>query len=197
MSIWNINVISNSSVLFATLLFLLLLPIEGFQNRCASRLSLLAENKRSITSICDTNDDEDGDLPLSKPSSVSSQLDQGKFNPFDYQQNKKSSRSVGSAPPRVDLRSLRMSSLTNDLLNSLGDEIEMRSILEENRDFLLDPLEVEDSMASSGSIYTPGMSRAERYRVYRKSVDERLESSKNEKAKAVLMAMRDFVVEFE
>jgi len=110
---------------------------------------------------------------------------------------KKSSRSPGSAPPRVDLRSVRMSSLTSDLLNSLGDESEMRSILEDNRDFLLEPLEVEDSLAASGSIYTPDMSRLERYQAYRKSVEERLISSKNEKAKKVLTAMRDYVLTFE
>lgn len=136
-------------------------------------------------------------MPISKTLSVSSQLEQGKFNPFDYKRNKKSSRSVGIASAQVDIRSLRMSSLTNDLLNSLGDETAMRSILEENRDFLLEPLEVEDSVVTSGSIYTPDMSRAERYRAYRKSVDERLESSKNEKAKTVLTAMRDYVLEFE
>jgi len=189
--------VSNSSVLLLIYLLTLLKGIEGFQNRCVPRVSLLPANRKCKTTIYGFNDDENDDLPLSKPSSVSSQLDQGKFNPFDYQRSKKTSRTVGSAPPRVNLRSLRMSSLTNDLLNSLGDEAEMRSILEENRDFLLKPLEVEDAMASPESIFTPDMSRAERYQVYRKSVDERLESSANEKARAVLIAMRDYVLEFE
>ena len=147
MSIWNIQHFSSSSILLATHLFILLAAIEGFQSRFVSRILLLPANTKYSTRVYNSNDNEGGDLPLSKPSSVSSQLDEGNFNPFDYQRNKKSSRTVGSAPPRVDLRSLRMSSLTNDLLNSLGDETAMRSILEENRDFLLDPLEVEDSIA--------------------------------------------------
>jgi len=40
-----------------------------------------------------------------------------------------------------------MSSLTGDLLNSIGDETAMRTILEDNRDFLLEPLEEEDALA--------------------------------------------------
>lgn len=90
-----------------------------------------------------------------------------------------------------------MTSLTDDLLNGLGNQAAVRAILEENRDFLLEPLESEDSVAGSGSIYTPGMTRSERYETYRKSVNKRLESSKNAKATAVLTAMRDFVLEFE
>ena len=38
-----------------------------------------------------------------------------------------------------------MGSLTNEILNVLGDEKEIRIILEENRDFLLEPLEEEDT----------------------------------------------------
>jgi hypothetical protein len=41
------------------------------------------------------------------------------------------------------------------------------------------------------------MTRAERYQAYRASMNERIESSRNLKVKAVLQAMRDFVLEFE
>jgi len=188
-------------ILLTAKLLLLSATIEGFQNRRVYRIQLTVTSQRKVMRVYSSDNNEDGDstlsLPLSTPTSASSQLEEGKFNPFDYQQNKKSSRSPGSAPPRVDLRSVRMSSLTSDLLNSLGDESEMRSILEDNRDFLLEPLEVEDSLAASGSIYTPDMSRLERYQAYRKSVEERLISSKNEKAKKVLTAMRDYVLTFE
>jgi len=201
----NLQLVASSLMLLTPRLLQLSATVEGFQNHCVSRLTptpnIIRGGTRTFNSINDDDDDDDGEsstsLPLSTPSSTSSQLEKGEFNPFDYQRNNKSSRSSGSAPPRVDLRSLRMSSLTGDLLNGLGDEAAMRTILEENRDFLLEPLEVEDSLAASGSIYTPDMSRLERYRAYRKSVEQRLESSGNEKAKAVLTAMKDYVLEFE
>ena len=57
--------------------------------------------------------------------------------------NGKMSSSTSSR--KISLRSVRMGSLTNEILNVLGDEKEIRIILEENRDFLLEPLEEEDT----------------------------------------------------
>lgn len=193
-----------SLLMFVTTLqlFLLSAKVDGFQNHCISPSpSSLVTTIRYDARMWNSNNDDDeslSSLPVSTPSSPISQLEQGAFNPLDYQRNTKTSRSSSSAPPRVDLRSIRMSSLTTDILNSLGDAAAIRTILEDNRAFLLEPLEVEDSMAASGSpIYTPDMSRAERYRAYKRSVDDRLQSSRNEKAKAVLTAMKDYVLEFE
>jgi hypothetical protein len=146
----NLQLVASSLMLLTAQLLLLSGTVEGFQNNCVSRLPSTATFIREGTAIFDSNNDEDDDSsrPLSTPSSTSSQLEQGNFNPFDYKTaNTKSSRSSGSAPPRVDIRSIRMGSLTTDLLNSLGDEAVMRTILEDNRDFLLEPLEVEDSLA--------------------------------------------------
>lgn len=200
----NLQLVASLLMLLLTAQLLLLSgTVEGFHNNCVSRLTSTTTFIRERTTIFNSNnnedEDEDDDSSLSMPlSSTSSQLEQGNFNPFDYKTaGSKSSRSSGSAPPRVDIRSIRMGSLTTDLLNSLGDEAVMRTILEDNRDFLLEPLEVEDSLAASGSIYTPDMSRLERYQAYRQSVEERLKSSNNEKAKAVLTAMKDYVLEFE
>jgi len=202
MSPLNPQLVVSSLVILTAHLLLLSATVEGFQNhfvsRPTSRTIIVGRGTRMFISKDEVeNNDDSLTLPILKPSSASSQLEQGSFNPFDYQRNNKSSRSPGSSPPRVVLRSVRMSSLTNDLLNSLGDETAMRAILEENRDFLLEPLEEEESLAGSGSIYTPDMTRLERYRAYRKSVEERLKASKNEKAKAVLTAMKDYVLEFE
>jgi len=185
-------------MLLTAQLLLLSATVEGFQNHCASRLPSSTTREGGL--IVNSKVEDDEDLPLSVPlPTPSSQLEDGNFNPFDYKRSSKnSSRSAGSTPPRVDLRSIRMSSVTGDLLNSLGDESAMRTILEDNRDFLLEPLEVPDSLAASGSdIYTPDMSRSERYQAYRKSVEDRVKSSNNEKAKAVLTAMKDYVLEFE
>merc|ERR1711937_534158 len=108
----------------------------------------MARARRDTTQMSNTNNSSDGDggdwdddaalpLPTSKPVTTSSQLEDGTFNPFNYQRNNKSSRS--STGGQIDLRSLRMSSLANDLLNNLGNEAMMREILEDNRDFLLEP----------------------------------------------------------
>ncbi|VEU38804.1 unnamed protein product [Pseudo-nitzschia multistriata] len=189
---------------------LLLVPttVEGFQHYHRVSICHLASSsstaERGNTVLFNTqgddNDDDDwsSSLPLSKsPTPFSQQLEQGKFNPLDYRGKSKTNRSSGSAQAQVNLRSMRMSSMTDDLLNSLGNKAAMRAVLEENRDFLLEPLESEETLAGSGSIYTPDMSRSERYQAYRKNVNKRLESSNNAKAKAVLTAMRDFVLEFE
>ncbi|CAJ1965285.1 unnamed protein product [Cylindrotheca closterium] len=47
------------------------------------------------------------------------------------------------------------------------------------------------------SIYTPQMSRAERYDAYRSSMDERIQNSKNGGVRSILQSMRDFVLSFE
>ena len=141
--------VNNSSrlTLLTAQLLLLSATVDGFQNNCASRLPSSTTREGSLVVNSKAEDDED--LPLSVPlPTQSSQLEDGNFNPFDYKRNSKnSSRSAGSTPPRIDLRSIRMSSVTGDLLNSLGDESAMRTILDDNRDFLLEPLEVPDSLA--------------------------------------------------
>merc|ERR1712238_193151 len=152
------------------------------------------------------DDDDDSLLPLSSSSSSSSSLGEG-FNPFEYRRgntgmvssnnNNNNNSTPSSSSQQSSIRSIRMGSLTNELLNVLGDETSIRRILEESRDFLLEPLEEEDELAGSGSIYTPGMTRFERYQAYRASVYRRLQTSRNGQAKAVLKAMSDYVLQFE
>ena len=139
---------------------LLLVPttVEGFQHYHRVSICHLASSsstaERGNTVLFNTqgddNDDDDwsSSLPLSKsPTPFSQQLEQGKFNPLDYRGKSKTNRSSGSAQAQVNLRSMRMSSMTDDLLNSLGNKAAMRAVLEENRDFLLEPLESEETLA--------------------------------------------------
>ena len=178
-----------ASLLTFQLLFLST-RVAGFQN-CR------AFNARHETVIFTTNDDENNDTPFSVPLSTesSSPIQEG-FNPLAYQKGDKKAN-MNSAT-KLDIRSMRMSSLTGDLLNAIGDATATRQLLEENRDFLLEPLEVPDSLAASASdIYTPNMTRSERYQAYRENVEARLANSKNGQARAVLTAMKDFVLEFE
>ena len=178
-----------ASLLTFQLLFLSI-RVTGFQNCRAS-------NTRHQTIRFNANDDETNESPFSVPLSTepSSPIQEG-FNPLTYQKGDKKAN-MNSAT-KLDIRSMRMSSLTGDLLNAIGDATATRKLLEENRDFLLEPLEVPDSLAASASdIYTPNMTRSERYRAYRENVEARLANSKNGQARAVLTAMKDFVLEFE
>lgn len=202
MPAFNIQLVVSSLMLLAFQFLLLSTCVGGFQNHCASHLTFTASalSLRDSTILFNSKDkdeDDDDDVPSVPLSTPCSQLEEGTFNPFDYQKGTKSNRSASITAPRVDIRSLRMSYITGDLLNSLGDDAEMLTILEDNRDFLLEPLEVPDSLAASGSIYTPDMTRSERYQAYRKSVEDRLKGSNNKKAKTVLTAMKDYVLEFE
>ena len=168
MSAFNVQFFASSLMLLSlslslSLQLLLLSTVEGFQNHRVYDLSSSMTMTTTTTTTIrgdtrmynsnnandDDNNESSSSLPLSTPlsSPASSPMEQGTFNPFDYQRNNKTSRSSNSAPPRVSLRSVRMSNLTNELLNSLGDENVMRTILEDNRDFLLEPLEEEGSMA--------------------------------------------------
>jgi hypothetical protein len=65
------------------------------------------------------------------------------FNPFSYTASSSSSRLEYTT--RINLRKTRMQELTSTLLNSLGNAMETQQVLEDYRDFLLEPL--EDSQA--------------------------------------------------
>ena len=73
----------------------------------------------------------------------------------------------------------------------------MQDILQENKYFLLEPLENDDVVTDADSIYTPNMSRDERYSAYRSSMQDRLARSKNPQARKVLTAMMEFVLSYE
>lgn len=110
-------------------------------------------NQRKSIRIFNTVNDDDSDdddsslLPL--PSSSSS-LGEG-FNPFDYRRSNtgisSSNNNSALSSQKSSIRSIRMGSLTNELLNVIGDEKSIRTILEDSRDFLLEPLEEEDALA--------------------------------------------------
>jgi hypothetical protein len=129
------------------------------------------------------------------------------FNPLNYDASK--SKSAAASPHRVagksnriSLRATQMEELNRLLLDAGGfsgdrrDE-EMRAVLQQYRDFLLEPLEDPDAVLEENSIYSSQMSRAERYQAFRRSLSERIESSKNLKVTTALQAMKNFVLEFE
>ena len=161
-----------TSWLIVLSLHLLLLPVmvlvvTGFHNNNnllptthRHRHLLLCNQKKSTIRIFNTkndddtqpiienNDNDDDDKksssilsPTSSSSSASS-LGEG-FNPLDYRRSNTGVLS-STKSTRISVRSVRMAALTNELLNALGDENAIRIILQDNRDFLLEPLEEDD-----------------------------------------------------
>jgi hypothetical protein len=129
------------------------------------------------------------------------------FNPLNYDASKSmiaisSSQRVAGKSNRISLRATQMQELNRQLLDAVGfskdrREEELRAILQQYQDFLLEPLEDFNAVLEEDSIYSSQMSRSGRYQAFRRSLSERIESSKNLKVKAALEAMRDFVLEFE
>ena len=152
------------------LLPVMVLVVTGFQNNNnllptthRHRHLLLCNQKRSTIRIFNNendddtqpiienndNDNDDDDKksssilsPTSSSSSSASSLGEG-FNPLDYRRSNTGVLS-STKSTRISVRSVRMAALTNELLNALGDENAIRIILQDNRDFLLEPLEEDD-----------------------------------------------------
>mmetsp|Transcript_8952 Transcript_8952/g.10706 ORF Transcript_8952/g.10706 Transcript_8952/m.10706 type:complete len:90 (+) Transcript_8952:337-606(+) len=89
-----------------------------------------------------------------------------------------------------------MSSITSALIQKRTVE-EMKESLLEHEDFLLEPLEDDDAVLDEDSIYTPGMTRDERYETYRKSMEGRLQQARDPTAKKVLIALMEFTLSYE
>jgi hypothetical protein len=67
-------------------------------------------------------------------------VDFSKFNPLSYKSSKSNS-AYSYSGTQISLRKTSMQELTNELLNAVGDGVETQQILEDYRDFLLEPLE--------------------------------------------------------
>lgn len=88
-----------------------------------------------------------------------------------------------------------MKELTDQLLDASDEQ--MSELLDSYKEDLLEPLEDDDAVLDADSIYTPGMSRSERYATYRASMEERISKARNDRVRRVLQAMCDYVVSFE
>jgi len=124
------------------------------------------------------------------------------FNPLNYSRTSSGSKvSVSStyASERqvISLRKTTMSELVNELVNTNGTSEAMNPILQNFKDFLLEPLEDDEAVLDPDSIYKPNMSRQERYQAYNNSMEERIKKARSPQGKQVLMAMQEFVLSFE
>jgi len=119
-----------------------------------------------------------------------------KFNPLSY--NKAQTVSgIGYTGNQISLRKMRMQGMVDELLDAVGDDEKMEEILREQKEFLLAPLEDGETILDPDSIYTPEMSRSERYATYQLSMDKRIAAARNARVKQVLESMREFVVRCE
>jgi hypothetical protein len=120
---------------------------------------------------------------------------ENKFNPFDYSASRSMS-SINYSGTLISLRKTTMTELLNELLN-MDTVTSMQPILENYKDFLLEPLEDMDAVLDPDSIYTSTMNREARYLSYQKSMQERIGQANNNKVKVVLTAMKDYVLSFQ
>jgi hypothetical protein len=126
----------------------------------------------------------------------------------------------GFGSSRVSLRRMRMQELTSRLLRAAEEsaaragssvaaslaakekeegDAAMLAILEESRDFLLEPLEKGDGAVDDDprSIYRGVATRSGRYGAYRDRMQERIRGARNPGARRVLRALLDFVLSHE
>ena len=93
----------------------------------------------------------------------------------------------------VSPRSMRMKELTTDLLACISDNESVSDLLKANEEFLLEQLNNIDAVLEPDSVFTPSMSRSERFEQYRRVMEERIRTARVPAAKNVLTALKDFV----
>ena len=97
----------------------------------------IRDSKTSISSIFDDDDDNTNDKSNKEKNGV---VDFEKFNPLNYKASKSNS-AYSYSGTQISLRKTRMQELTNELLNAAGNESAMNDILQDYKDFLIEPLE--------------------------------------------------------
>lgn len=176
----------NNTLLLQVLVALAsLFSVSGFVIECPRRRTFTAElTKLQSGPFSNTNEDQNNvDL-------------KSNFNPFEYSKNTGKSNASYSMN-QFSLRKVRMQEIVNKLLDSSDQPETMQSILQQNKEFLLEPLEDDDAVLEPDSIYRAGMGRNERYQTYEESMKERMEKARNEAAKNVLSALMEFVIAFK
>ena len=77
----------------------------------------------------------------------SDKVDFDNFNPLSYKASKnKNTVAYNFSATQISLRKTRMQELNNDLLNAAGDKERTQQILQDNKDFLLEPLEDSEAV---------------------------------------------------
>ena len=111
------------------------------------------------------------------------------FNPL--------AKTGGGVKAQLVMRKVHMQELTQDIMRNINDDESIHTILENAREFLLEPFESENAVLDPDSIFEPGMSRPEKFVRYRSIMEKRIGDAKNQSLKKLLQRMRDYVVQFE
>ena len=82
-------------------------------------------------------------------------------------------------------------------MNVADEPDAMAAILKSNEALLMEPLEEDDAVLDTDSIYKPGMTRTDRYQIYRKTMEERVATARNSSVRVVLRNLTDFVLSHE
>lgn len=90
-----------------------------------------------------------------------------------------------------------MKEITTSLLNAISDPDAVQEILVTNQDFLLEQFNNLDCVLEEDSIYTPDMSREERFGRYKQVMGERIEGARVPAARNTLKALMEFVLSRE
>jgi hypothetical protein len=98
---------------------------------------------------------------------------------------------------QISPRAMKMAELTSTLLNSISDDIATHEILLQNEHFLLEQFNNVDCVLEEGSIFTPDMSREERFKRYRLVMGERIDKARVPAARGVLCKLMEFVLSRE
>lgn len=165
----------------------------------SSRQQLLAKpSSRKISTL--------SSAPLSSPEDDSTESPNFEgFNPFEAGSKLRTKESAGvlsdeaqklptTPGGQISPREMRMKALTTNLLTSLSDENAVSELLEANEEFLLEPFNNLDAALETNSVYTPDMGREERFRQYRRVMEERIVAARAPAATKVLGALKDFVL---
>ncbi|GKY91258.1 hypothetical protein MPSEU_000098400 [Mayamaea pseudoterrestris] len=136
---------------------------------------------------------------------------QNNFNPFDYQAARAGGStflgtSTTSTRQPISYRKMQMQQVFSELLDAAGslktnsngdadndEEDILQTILQDNGEVVLAPLDTDDAYLDADSVIRPGMARTERYKVYLASLETRIGTAKSRQVKTVLEAIRNFV----
>eukprot|EP00580_Thalassiosira_gravida_P012888 CAMPEP_0201651034 /NCGR_PEP_ID=MMETSP0493-20130528/42312_1 /ASSEMBLY_ACC=CAM_ASM_000838 /TAXON_ID=420259 /ORGANISM="Thalassiosira gravida, Strain GMp14c1" /LENGTH=227 /DNA_ID=CAMNT_0048127293 /DNA_START=19 /DNA_END=702 /DNA_ORIENTATION=- len=158
------------------------------------------------------NDDNDDDNKNNNNENSTPSQEFDGFNPFQpgakmptksgfgilsSDSQKKTSAATTTPGGQISPRQMRMKELTGNLLNCLSSDDAVAELLQSNEDFLLEQLNDVDVVLEPGSVYTPDMSREERFREYERVMEERIGDARAPAAKKALGALLDFVMDRE
>jgi hypothetical protein len=103
----------------------------------------------------------------------------------------------GGARAMILMRQTQMQELTQAIMDNIKDDEKLQELMENSKDFLLEPLESDFAVLDPDSIYEPGMNRTERYAKYRDTMEERIGKASRGPLRKLLVTMRDYVLQFE